>query len=261
MTQPSTPPNPPPAAAPGVHAALVARWRTDLARHQASLAQDSTSSAAWAIQFRIEALSFLLGRFGPSFPPDPNTPPPPPPDAAPRAPEPDPGPRWERPVMPSVPQGMGQAPRSADAFRSKLGRLADANRQRHGVASVERDRVKAALDSERRQRLILDPMRRLGLLIEARDFDRLCGTRRPPDFTLAELYDCLMSNQASAACRQCTYSLRGLPPQGRCPECGSEYQLFALALDALAQLLQKASPSGRSLTPKDPVLAGLGLWD
>lgn len=294
----SPPPFPPqPQSSPGqpggglVTPDRLERWREELARLQREIMREPSSRRAWGQQIRVEMLLYLLARFSPPprGPQAPNTPPadspsgaeqgagppaapsgPAPPPLAPPPPPPD----ASNPAMTEQPQGLarpsmpyvkgsdGRAPRTAESFRGKLGRLASVNRERHDAGEAEREMFKQRIAAERLHRVIYEPMRMYGLFIRAEEFNYLTRTRMPPDFTLKELYEHLMVKNESAVCGQCRYSLRGLPPQGYCPECGSPYQLNSLRIDALMDLLNRDLPQGRPpVMPDSWLMHHFGMWD
>lgn len=60
----------------------------------------------------------------------------------------------------------------------------------------------------------------------------------------------LMMERLEPSCTSCAYSLRGLPQSGRCPECGTSYDLYPLVVDeaGLMQLCLKFDRLIRRMT-------------
>lgn len=75
----------------------------------------------------------------------------------------------------------------------------------------------------------------------------------PPDNRAARKIPPIFKHRPDPHCRQCAFSLEGLPPQGKCPECGTEYDPTNTRL-----LLQAPSTSESALYLLVPLLCAVG---
>lgn len=77
---------------------------------------------------------------------------------------------------------------------------------------------------------------RYGMAIDFDAFSETFPNRRPPDLTVEELCQ-FVNEKPLRSCLSCQYSLRDLPDQGTCPECGKAFAALVMTLDGLIELV------------------------
>jgi acyl carrier protein len=93
--------------------------------------------------------------------------------------------------------------------------------------------------------------RTFGIKILPGDLERYAERRTPPDLQVRDLVALVRAKRpvlpmaagviaGDVACLACGYNLRGLPPFGNCPECGTPAAYEAQIRRALAQVLVDA---------------------